>query len=441
MLTELNDIKSAVEPLPGTAANRAPARSSVGFPLPASMVMTERATAAFRTELTRRGCGEWIIFYSQQNDLYDVENNLTELGETAEWEPLAGLAGGEAVDAITFGPWGSKRWPAGVLHLEKSQVALARWYWADAEGGALRTLWLAAAASVEQFADLRKKLIPFRREKAGPIWQVIRGGFDEGEKIPRQTEGPEMTLSESLRQRIDTDVLKFFSPEVVELYKSLGVPHRRGLLLYGPPGNGKTSLIRRIGAMIPHVPALALRASAQFNSDTLEAVVKRWSGLAPAILVIEDLDWLLKAVNISSFLNTLDGISPSADGLLLIATTNHPDRLDPAINNRPGRFDVSIEVGNPDKALRESFFEARLTGMPIESAKKVAEMCEGLSFAHLQEVLRLSGLLAISAGRTTRTDADLEQAAELVQGSNESAQNGFAMKLEVPFGLVRRKRE
>jgi hypothetical protein len=439
MLTELDKIE--VEPInsPVTATPRAAgARNVVGLPLPASMVMTERATAALRAELARRGCGDWYIFYAQNIDLYDLETHLEELGESAEWEPLTGLAGGEPTDGLTFGDWGARRWPWGVLFLEKHQLAMARWYWADADGGMLRVLWLMATASTDHYQKLRQELLTIRRGKGGPVWQLIRGGMDEGEKIPRKIDGPEMTLSESLRQRIDTDIVKFFSPQVVELYRSLGVPHRRGLLLYGPPGNGKTSLIRRIGTMIPHVPALVLRATANFNSDTLEAIAKRWSALAPAILVIEDLDWLLKAVNISSFLNTLDGISPSADGLLLIATTNHPDRLDPAINNRPGRFDISIEIPNPDHDLRLNFFATRLTAMPAESAQLAADLSEGLSFAHLQELLRLSGLLAINAGRTTRTDEDLQQAAEIVQSTNQTAQNGFPLKLEVPFGLVRR---
>lgn len=439
MLTELNETENPSASAIPVALRALSSRSAVAYPLPASMVMTERATAALRAELARRGSGDWTIVYCQNNDLYDVETHITELGESAAWEPLAGLAGGESVDAFTYGDWGAKRWPAGVLYLLKHQVAMARWYWADSDNGALRTLWLVAAASTDHFQKLRNDLLTFRRTKGAPVWQLIYGGCDDGEKLPRKMEGPELTLSESLRRRVDSDLVKFFSTEVKALYRSLGVPHRRGLLLYGPPGNGKTSLIRRIGSMIPDVPGLVLRASASFDSDDLEAVVKRWTGLAPAILVIEDLDWLLKAVNISTFLNTLDGISSAADGLLLIATTNHPEQLDPAINNRPGRFDVSIEISNPDLELRKSFFGTRLTDMPAESAAMIAGLCEGLSFAHLQEVLRLSGLLVIDAGRTQRVDEDLRQAAEIVQGSNRAAQSGFAMKLEVPFGLIRRK--
>jgi hypothetical protein len=419
---------------------RAATRPMVAYPLPASMVMTERATAALRAELVRRGFGEWIIFYAQYNDLHDAESHLTELGEETAWEPLTALAGGEPVDGFSFGDWGAKRWPAGVLILEKHQVAMARWYWADAEGGFLRTLWLVAAASAGHFQTLRTDLIPFRRRKGAPVWQLIYGGADDGEIIPRTLTGPELMLTDSLRQRIDLDVVKFFSDPVKQLYSTLGVPHRRGMLLYGPPGNGKTSLIRWIGSLIPDVPGLVLRASAAFDSDDLEAVIKRWTNIAPAILVIEDLDWLLKAVNLSTFLNTLDGISNSADGLLLIATTNHPERLDPAINNRPGRFDVTIEIGNPEIDLRLQFFRSRLPGVPEESLTLAAELTDGLSFAHLQEVLRLSGLLALNAGRVARTDEDLRSATQIVQESNRAALNGFPMKLEVPFGLVRRKK-
>ena len=89
------------------------------------------------------------------------------------------------------------------------------------------------------------------------------------------------------------------------------------------------------------------------DSDDLEGVIRRWTQQALAILVIEDLNWLLEKLNVSTFLNQLDGIeSPVKGGLMLIATTNHPERLDPAINNRPGRFDVVLEIRPPDRRHR-----------------------------------------------------------------------------------------
>jgi hypothetical protein len=370
MVTQSNEVETeqVLHALPRAVTPR----NAFAYPLPHSMVMTERATALLRAELARRGSGDWIIFYNLHHELHALETHLEELEETTAWEPLPGLAGGETIDSLTCGETTAKRWPSGLLYLEKHQVALARWFWAYSETSKRRSLYLVATAFSEHFHKLRSKLAALCRESTAPVWQVIHGGYDDAETISRKIDGPEIMLSDALRKRIDIDVLRFFSAEVIELYRTLGVPHRRGLLLYGPPGNGKTSLIRRIGAMIPDVPGLVLRASAGFDSDDLEAVIKRWTNLAPAILVIEDLDWLLKTVNMSTLLNSLDGISTSAKGMLLIATTNHPDRLDPAINNRPGRFDVSIEMPNPDRELREAFFLARLNTLPAESAIAVA---------------------------------------------------------------------
>jgi ATP-dependent 26S proteasome regulatory subunit len=196
--------------------------------------------------------------------------------------------------------------------------------------------------------------------------------------------------------------------------------------MYGPPGNGKTSLIRMIGARVPEVPCMLLRPQCNFDADDLDEVFRRWTGRPPCVLVIEDLDWLLGEVNVSRFLNALDGVETRATGgLLLLATTNHPQKLDPAVNNRPGRFDVVIEVP----------LSRRLPSFDAAVLEKVAAATEWLSFAHLQEVLRLSGLLAIHAGRTERTEEDLLGAARTVREAHEEANGGFRGKFEIPFGL------
>jgi SpoVK/Ycf46/Vps4 family AAA+-type ATPase len=191
-----------------------------------------------------------------------------------------------------------------------------------------------------------------------------------------------------------------------------------------------------IGARVPDVPCMLLRPQCNFDADDLDEVFRRWTSRPPCVLVIEDLDWLLGEVNVSRFLNALDGVETKATGgLLLLATTNHPQKLDPAVNNRPGRFDVVIEVPCPDLAARREFLSRRLPSFDPAVLEKVAAATEWLSFAHLQEVLRLSGLLAIHAGRNERTEEDVLGAARTVREAHEEANGGFRGKFEIPFGL------
>jgi len=156
---------------------------------------------------------------------------------------------------------------------------------------------------------------------------------------------------------------------------------------------------------------------------------------APAILVIEDLDWLLQRVNVSNFLNLIDGVEPKGGGLLLIATTNHPDKLDSAINNRPGRFDAVIEIPPPAEPQRLFFFRLHLQQMSDKFICDLARDCEGLSFAHLQEILRLSGLVAIAADRPQRSEEDIRIAWETVRANRAAADRGFPVKPDLAFGL------
>lgn len=201
--------------------------------------------------------------------------------------------------------------------------------------------------------------------------------------------------------------------------------------------DGKTSMIRAAGAALPKISAMILRQSEGFDTDELENVLDRWRRQAPAMLVIEDLNWLLERTKVSAFLNLLDGIdSKLTGGLLLIATTNYPEKLDPAVNNRPGRFDVVIEVPCPDRALRLEFLALKLPGMDEAAVRRVVEMTDGMSFAHLQEVLRFSGLLAIADHRSERSPDDLVRAAKTVRQGHEDAGRGFCPLPETPFGLA-----
>jgi SpoVK/Ycf46/Vps4 family AAA+-type ATPase len=181
-----------------------------------------------------------------------------------------------------------------------------------------------------------------------------------------------------------------------------------------------------------------LRPADGFDKGDLAAVFERWVEHAPAMLIIEDLDHALKSMDLAQFLNLVDGIDASATGgLLLIATTNHPDDLDPAINARPGRFDVVMEIAPPDAVLRSRFFRQQLPGLDEETLKMAKRESVGLSFSHLHEVVRLSGLMALSEGRGERTARHVREALEVVREAYGAARRGFPMTAEEPFGLAR----
>ena len=258
----------------------------------------------------------------------------------------------------------------GILHLARRKVILARWAWTNKNGGEQKLL-LVGAPSAAVFTKLHDRMRKHRRTWNANVWQFVSGYSGDDERVARKPIDPAtLFMADDLRERVRTDIATFFGKPVESLYRTLELPYRRGVLLHGPPGNGKTSLVRLLGAQLPNVPFMVLRANASFDSDAFADIIRRWKDQAPAVLVIEDLNWLLKSVNLSTFLNLLDGIDNEAtkvdsddtvgQGLMLIATTNDPAALDPAINNRPGRFDVVIEISNPGEALRRQFLATKL---------------------------------------------------------------------------------
>jgi hypothetical protein len=400
-------------------------------------------TRQFRRYLKSRGLSDWQIYFAHGRDLGDPTELLEQIGEdVGRWEPHAKLPnGGGQPDALLRGGHRDEDviFPAGYLWLRKHQVIIGRWHYFEKRQHNWLPLVLYAASTTAHHTTLRQKLSRMRRRESRNVWHIIGGQPWNEQQVHRDGTDTwdSLVLDDALRQRLEAEIGGFFTEPVKKLYTDLKVPYRRGLLLYGPPGNGKTSLVRVAGSQNPQIPGLILRAGDGFDDDQLAAVLDRWRDLAPAILVIEDLDWLLRAsqVNVSTFLNALDGVDRHGQGLLLIATTNHPESLDPAINQRPGRFDVAIEVPPPKRGLRVAFFRRScvkdLGDVVIE---RLADRTDGLSFAHLREIVSLSGLNALHHGHVKREPQDIWEAAELVCRGFEEAQDGFPQPSQ-PFGL------
>jgi chaperone BCS1 len=166
-----------------------------------------------------------------------------------------------------------------------------------------------------------------------------------------------IVLADNLLDELLADLRAFL--DAGGWYTTRGVPHRRGYLLHGPPGNGKTTLVAAVAGELGLSVAVLSLSNKVLTDDILRNQV---NALPPgAILLIEDIDCAfaekraageVTGVTMSGLLNALDGVS-SREGRILFMTTNHPERLDPALV-RPGRVDRSYCLGNttPDQARR-----------------------------------------------------------------------------------------
>jgi hypothetical protein len=201
----------------------------------------------------------------------------------------------------------------------------------------------------------------------------------------------DLVLAGDLSREIREDFTSFLSAK--EEYAKYGVPWKRGVLFLGPPGNGKTHCLRATIKLLG-VPCLYVQSlKSRYESDdaNIARVFDRAREVTPCCLVFEDLDAMITSENRSTFLNQLDGFA-NASGMLTLATTNHPEQLDPAILDRPSRFDRKYHFGLPAEAERARYvagWRERLDpAMRItdEQSASLVKDTDGFSFAYLKEL-------------------------------------------------------
>jgi hypothetical protein len=215
-------------------------------------------------------------------------------------------------------------------------------------------------------------------------------------------------------------------------YRNWNMPLTRGIILHGPPGNGKTMIGRALASM--RWGTFMFVRPEDLCEHGIKAMFKLARRLAPTIIFMEDLDFIANqrlrqaaAPHFAEFLVQLDSLERN-DGLIIIATTNHLEKLDPAIKDRPNRFDVIIPIGLPEQPARRQILSQQLgqaaTAGVIDSA---AELTNGLSGAQVKEV-------AIRACQTA-----IQQNLQLGQLSPqhiELAIAGLGLSRKLPVGFA-----
>jgi len=252
---------------------------------------------------------------------------------------------------------------------------------------------LIAAAGTWQFAD-QEVIWVF-----DSYWQRSKALFEQ----VRKAEWENVILDPKQKAAVQDVSAKFFDSK--DVYEELGVPWKRGIIFHGPPGNGKTistkALMHTLARRSPPVASLYVKSA--INTYQIRSIFQLARRLSPCMLIFEDIETIVTPNTRSYFFNEVDGLE-SNDGILMIASTNYLDRLDPGLSKRPSRFDRKYLFPLPnenERTLYCEFWRRKLekrrnkVEFPKRLCPAMASITDDFSFAFLQEAF-VATLLVIA---------------------------------------------
>lgn len=242
-----------------------------------------------------------------------------------------------------------------------------------------------------------------QRDRSNSHIRVVGG---EDLSYTKDSNWENLFLPDTIKNEIKGLVENFLASR--DFYLESKIPWKRGFLLYGQPGNGKTSIIKTIISEYDFKPVTIVTGA---NDEIVREAFSYAEEQSPSLLYFEDLDSLLETtISTSSFLNLMDGIS-SKNGLLVVATANNVKKLKSNITKRPSRFDRKWEIPLPTLEMAyiylKRWFGNLLTNKKCKELARCAVKHE-LSYVYLKDLYITSMFEALARNSKAPTEKDVD---------------------------------
>lgn len=232
-------------------------------------------------------------------------------------------------------------------------------------------------------------------------------------------------FSDNISSQILREIEAFWS--LGERFRSHGYLHRRGFLLYGPQGSGKSAIVHQVVHQIIHGGHLAAFCDNPEHLIDALALLRTIEPQRPVVCVFEDIDATIDRHGDGKILEWLDGCN-QVDRVVSLATTNYPEKLDRRIVARPRRFDRIIKIDMPSDAVRRAYLARKLPELEPGELAGWVQKTEGFSFAALAELIISVACLGNTLDETVELLQQLDDRVPSSREFNTPGSLGFSCR-------------